>query len=225
MKVTVDYFTDPLCAWSYVSEPTVREMVKQFGNKVEIRFRSLPTLDSTVGEARPGERHHSPMEMMLDWKHISQKTGAKIDPGLWMEDFPHTSWPSNRAMKASFRQGFDKGATFVSNLRDAIMQHKMNPSDMENLKKIASRSGLNVNQFYDDMTDNAFELEQEVANDKLDAINACVTSTPTLVMQNDEGDKIIIQGTLDFEVVSRSVRSLMGEKVIGAPKGEPAPSI
>lgn len=225
MKVKVDFYTDPLCAWSYAYEPTIDAIIREYRDKIDFQFRSLPILDRIQGEPGPGEKKHTPEEMRKTWSRIAEKTGAKIDSALWDERPPHSSWPSNRATKAALRQGFEKGHGYLRSLRQAIMQERRNPSDLENLKEIAERSGLDMERFYDDMTTNAFEIEQEIADDKIEAAQHCVTSTPTLVMQNDDGDKIIVHGTLDQEVVSRSIRSLMGEKVIGAAAEEPAPSI
>lgn len=225
MKIKVEYFTDPLCAWSYASEPTVQSLISQFGDKIGFQYKSLPILDGIIGEPKQGEKIHSPDEMAEAWSEISEKTGTKIDVGLWHTNPPHSSWPANRAMKAALMQGFDKGNRFLHVLRDAIMTEQKNPSNLEVLKDIAGRSGLDVDRFYMQMTDNASALEESVAADLLEGTNRCIYSTPTLVMQNDQGDKVIVQGTLDYEVCSRAIHLLMGQKVIGAPEAEVAPSI
>lgn len=225
MKVKVEYFTDPLCAWSYASEPTVQSLISGYGDKIDFEYRSLPILDAVLGEPRTGQKMHTPDEMRREWSEISRKTNTKIDPALWQEDGPHSSWPANRAMKAAMRQGFEKGNRFVHTLRNAVMQEKRNPSNLDVLKEIAGQAGLDVDQFYHDMTEDAAQLEQEVAEDRLAASARCIYSTPTLAMQNDEEDMVIAQGTLDYDVCSSAIRSLMGQKTIGAPEAEIATSI
>jgi len=37
--VEIDYFSDVLCIWAYISERRVEELVDQFGDKVAIRLR------------------------------------------------------------------------------------------------------------------------------------------------------------------------------------------
>jgi predicted DsbA family dithiol-disulfide isomerase len=220
VKLKIDYYTDPLCAWSYVSEPTIQQTISQYGDKVDFRFRSLPIIDRLEGEPKAGLKVYRPEQIGREWREISAKTGRKIDPGLWEEHPPHSSWPANRAMKAALRQGFDKGNRFIHELRDAVMQQRRNPSNLDTLKEIAGRSGLDADRFYDDMTANATQLEQEVTDDRLEAIEHCINSTPTLVLQNEDGDKITIEGTLDFQVIQPAIRSLLG-----TPVEEPVPSI
>jgi predicted DsbA family dithiol-disulfide isomerase len=225
MKVTIDYFTDPICVWSYASEPTVQSLLTQYRDKVDFRFRSLPILDRIVGEERPGERYRSPEDMQESWNKARSAMGIDIDPSVWQENPPHSSWPANRAMKAAFRQGFDEGNRFTQLLRKAFMTEKRNPSDLETLKEMAERAGLDAGRFYTDMTDNAADLEKEVTNDRAEAMARCINDTPTLVMHSEDENEVIASGMLDYDVCSRAIRSLMGERVIGAPEVEIAASV
>lgn len=225
MKVNVEYFTDPICAWSYVSEPTVQSLLSEHRDHVDFHFRSLPILDKIIGQPKEGEKFHTPQEMQQEWTEISRKTGVRLDPTLWSENPPHSSWPANRAMKAALRQGLDNGSRFIHLLRDAALVDRKNPSDLEVLKSIAVEAALDVNRFHKDMTENAQQLEREVADDAIEAIERCIFSTPTLVMQNDDEDKVIISGTLDYQVVNHAIRSLLGQRVIGSPEAAIAPSI
>jgi predicted DsbA family dithiol-disulfide isomerase len=214
-----------MCAWSYASEPTIQSLISEYKNQVEFQFRSLPILDRIVGAPRTGEKFHPPEEMEKEWTDISKKMNVKIDPSIWRENPPHSSWPANRAMKAAFRQDFDKGNRYTHLLRDAVLVDKQNISNFEVLKTIAANAALNVEQFQNDMTRNAPQLEQEVSADRFSAIDRCIESTPTLYMENDDGDKMIMSGVLDYDVCRRAIRSLMGERMIGAPEIEIAPSI
>jgi len=226
LKVRIEYFTDPLCVWSYVSEPTIQSLINQHKDNIDFQFRSLPILDKSKGKPEEGEKFRTPEEMRQEWTEVSQKTGVKIDPALWMENPPQSSWPGNRAMKAALRQGFERGNRFINLLRYAALVDRKNPSDLEVLKSIAADAALDVSQFYNDMTENAPILEREVADDAVEAIDRCIYNTPTLVMSNDEGDRVIISGMLDFEVCNNAIRSLMGQRVIGTPEAaEIAPSI
>jgi predicted DsbA family dithiol-disulfide isomerase len=214
-----------MCAWSYASEPTIQSLISEYKDKVEFQFRSLPILDRIVGAPRTGEKFHSPEEIESIWTNVSKKMNEKIDTSIWRENPPHSSWPANRAMKAAFRQGFDKGNRYTHLLRDAVMVDKQNISNFEVLKSVADKAALDVEQFHSDMTRNATQLEQEVSADRFSAIDRCIESTPTIYMENDDGDKVIVSGVLDYAVCSRAIRSLMGERVIGAPEVEIAPSI
>ncbi|MEN6520118.1 MAG: DsbA family protein [Armatimonadota bacterium] len=225
MKVSVEYFTDPICAWSYVSEPTVQSLLSEHRDNVDFRFRSLPILDKITGQPKKGEKYRTPQEMQQEWTEISLKTGVKIDPSLWQENPPHSSWPANRAMKAALRQGLDKGNKFIHILRETVLVDRKNPSDLDVLKSIAAKAALDVDQFYVDMTENAQQLEKEVADDAIEANERCIYITPTLAIQNDDGDKVIISGTLDYQVVNHAIRSLLGQRVIGTPESVIAPSM
>lgn len=225
LNVRVDYFTDPLCAWSYASEPTIQSLISEYRDKVDFEFHSLPILDRIVGGPKPGEKFHTPEEMQQEWEEIARKTGTRINASLWQQNPPHSSWPGNRAMKAAFRQGFDKGNRFTSLLRNAALVESKNTSNFEVLMQVARDAGLDTDMFRTDMTDNSPQLEKEVADDKFKAVDNCIESTPTLLMHNDNGDRVVISGTLDYDLCSRAIRFLRGEKVIGAPEVEVQPSI
>lgn len=225
LKVKIEYFTDPLCAWSYVSEPTIESIITNYGDSVDFQFRSIPLVDRIEGEPRPGLKTYSAEFIGGEWAKISNSTGVKINSDLWKEDPPHSSWPANRAMKAGLRQGFKKGFTFLHNLRNAVMQDKVNPSNMDSLKYLAQKSGLDVDKFYREMTENVAEIEQEIKKDHLEASTMCITKTPTMLLYNDEGDKVTIEGTIDYEVVSKAISFLSGKKAYGKPTREPVPSI
>lgn len=210
-KIQVEYFTDPLCAWSYAAEDSIQKLQQEFKDQIEFKVRMLPIMDRLASEADPEQKILSPDFLKMEWQHISKVTDTKMDASIWEENPPHSSWPGCRAVKAAERQGQDKVTTFLHNFRIAIFEHKRNPSNLEAMKEIARQSGLDVDRFHNDMTIHAADLEELVNEDTQEAAVKCVESTPTLLFHSPNGDGVTISGPRDYNLMRQAMMTLMQE--------------
>jgi predicted DsbA family dithiol-disulfide isomerase len=210
-KIKVEYFTDPLCAWSYATEDTIQRFIDEFKDRIDFKVETLPIMDRLASEADPEQKVFSPDYLKQEWLRISRLTDTRMDPGIWDETPPHSSWPGCRAVKAAEHQGHDQMLTFLHNFRIAIFQQKKNPSNMEVMKQIAQQSGLDVDRFYNDMTANAGDLEEMVNSDVQEAAAKCVESSPTLLFHSPNGDGVTISGPRDYNLFRQTMITLQSE--------------
>src|SRR5260370_642819 len=96
--IHVLYFTDPACPRSWAVEPWRRRLQSEFGN--DLRFTYVMT-----GLARTIDR---PLEQLSDWLDAAAESGMPVDPRLWLEAPPASTYPACMAVKAAAGQGLDE---------------------------------------------------------------------------------------------------------------------
>src|SRR3954471_17972109 len=94
--IHVDYFTDPLCPWSWAAEPTLRRLEVEFSDQVKITY-------VMVGMARETDPPH----LLAETLEAAAQSGMPVDARIWLEGAPRTSHPACLAVKAAGEQGLD----------------------------------------------------------------------------------------------------------------------
>src|SRR5258707_9235532 len=93
--IHVQYYTDPACPRSWAVEPWRRRLQWEFGD--DLRFTYVMT-----GLARTIDR---PLDQMSDWLDAAATSGMPVDPRLWLEAPPGSTYPASMAVKAAPQQG------------------------------------------------------------------------------------------------------------------------
>jgi predicted DsbA family dithiol-disulfide isomerase len=102
--VSISYFTDPFCPWSWAAEPGWRRLQAEFGDQVTITY-----VISGLGGTQPDP---------LEWLEASAASGMPVDPRGLMSEPPASTNPAGLAVKAVAEQA-DPGP-FLRRLREAI---------------------------------------------------------------------------------------------------------
>src|SRR4051794_3744964 len=90
-------YTDPACPWSWAAEPARLRFEARFGGELRIRL-------VMGGLAREFKR---PVETMRHWIDAAAASGMPVDPRLWLDAPPRSSYPACIAVKAAAEQGLD----------------------------------------------------------------------------------------------------------------------
>ena len=137
----VFYYTDPACPWSWALEPAIR--------RLEGRGRSVRYV--MTGLAR---EFGNPLEQISAQLNASEASGMPVDPRLWLEGPPSSSYPACIAVKAAAEQG-DPGA-FLRRLRQGFMCRRRKLDTAEALVEEARAiSGLDLARFRIDLGSHA----------------------------------------------------------------------
>lgn len=136
-KFKIEYYTDPLCCWSWAMEPAFRKLRYLLADRLEIKY--------VMGG------------LLLDWNHFSDKlndirkpsqlgplwmeakyiSGQPINESLWVSDPVDSSYPACMAVKAAGVQSRVAEEAMLRELREAVMLKKQNIGNLENILKIA----------------------------------------------------------------------------------------
>jgi predicted DsbA family dithiol-disulfide isomerase len=183
--ISVDYYTDPMCSWSWAFQPVLNRIRRDFRERVRIRYRMLPIYEDIGQHTDPRlGAWGSVKDLAAHWQEVAQQTGAWIDPGLW-EDPPSTCWTACRAFHAATRQGDALGEKFLQMLREAFLTRRMNVARADRLEELAreatGRIGLDADRLLKDAE--ADWTREAVEEDRRTASQEGIHERPTLVFE------------------------------------------
>jgi putative protein-disulfide isomerase len=106
--IQVSYYTDPACPWSWALEPALRRLIYTFDESLRFNF-------IMCGMARD---FAEPQTLVAEALAAAASTGMPVDPRLWLEGAPRSSFPACIAVKAAAEQG--DPAAYLRRLREGL---------------------------------------------------------------------------------------------------------
>jgi putative protein-disulfide isomerase len=142
--VHVTYFTDPACPWSWAAEPALRRLQVEFGGDLTFTY-------VMGGLAREFRR---PLETMRHVLEAAAASGMPVDPRVWLDAPPRSSYPACQAVKAAAEQRLD--GPYLRVVREGLMAGGRALDTAEALVDAARLvAGLDVARFEIDLRSNA----------------------------------------------------------------------
>jgi putative protein-disulfide isomerase len=139
-KVHVSYYTDPACPWSWAAEPALRRLQAEFGADLDITY-------IMGGLAREFRR---PLETMRHTLDAGEASGMPVDPRLWLDHPPRSSYPACQAVKAAAEQGLD--GPYLRVVREGLMARRQKLDTADTLIAAARGvAGMDVARFAVDL--------------------------------------------------------------------------
>ena len=143
MPVRAHYYTDPACAESWAAEPSVRQLMVEFGPDLSFQF-------VMGGLAREYET-----PPLLAWLAAADRSGMPVDPLLWRDGPIASTYPACMAVKAAAEQADDGGYRYLRALREGLFCLRRKLDTTEALVEEARGVGLDVERFRIDLASNA----------------------------------------------------------------------
>lgn len=207
--VEIDYFTDPLCCWSWALEPHWRQLRDEFAGQLAWRYRMGGMIDDWQSFRDPLNAIHGPAQMGPHWLYVRQTTGVPLDERLWAEDPPGSSYPACVAFKAAELQGADAGERLLRRLREAAMQERRNIARRDVLDAVAAEAGLDVERFRQDF--DGEPARDAFRADLKEARYRDIGRFPTLVLQRPGERGVILVGYRPYEALRGALLRLAPE--------------
>jgi putative protein-disulfide isomerase len=153
------YYTDPACPWSWAREPAMWALRREFGEGVAITY----VMGGLAREFGPAET------LVAEWLDAADASGMPVDPRLWRDSAPRSSFPACLAVKAAAEQGLE--APLLRRLRMGLLAGRRKLDTTEALVEEARGvPGLDVARFRIDLASNAiveaFASDLERAGDR-----------------------------------------------------------
>ena len=135
--IEVEYWTDPLCCWSWAFEAQWRRLRYEMGDALAWRYRMGGMLPDWSSYADPLNSVNGPLQMGPLWSQVRHVSGMPIDDKIWVEDPPASSYLPCVAVKAAEQQSGRAGDLYLGRLREAVMYHRRNIARREVLIAVA----------------------------------------------------------------------------------------
>lgn len=173
----IEYYTDPLCSWSWAFEAQWRRLRYEYGDQLQWCSRMGGLLADWRSFTDPLNDIHRSAQMEPQWLQVCECSGMPLDARLWHIDPPDSSYPACLAVKAAERQGQHCAEMYLRRLREAAFLECRNIAREEVL----------------------FDLAREVATQRaccaLDlAAYAGIGRFPTLIVHHCSGRSIMLVG-------------------------------
>jgi predicted DsbA family dithiol-disulfide isomerase len=149
MSVTVRYFTDPACSWSWSTEPTIRKLMVEFGESLRWTFvmGGLARDYTSVAGVYP--------KLVSHWLDVAEEGRMPLDPRLWTEAPIVSTYPACMAVKAASEQASDAGYVYLRRLREGLLCFRRKLDTTEGLVEEARGAKLDVERFRIDLGSHA----------------------------------------------------------------------
>jgi putative protein-disulfide isomerase len=142
--VHVTYYTDPASPASWAAEPALRRVLARFGDGVAISY-------VMGGLAR---RIDDPLGMLRKVLDVAAESAMPVDPRLWLEHPPASSYPVCLAVKAAAEQGLD--GPYLRRAREGLMCERRKLDNADALVDLARTvDGIDLARFAIDVASNA----------------------------------------------------------------------
>ena len=154
------YVLDPMCSWCWGFRPVFEQVKSALPAEIQIRY--------VMGGLAPDSDEPMPAStrdyVQSQWRLVTRKTGADFNWDFWTSCKPRRStYPACRAVIAAGLQHETATAAMIHAIQLAYYQQARNPSDPDTLVALAVETGLEPQQFTDDM--NSQQVAERLASD------------------------------------------------------------
>jgi putative protein-disulfide isomerase len=146
-KVSVTYFTDPLCCYSWAMEPQWRRLQYEYEGSMQVQYIMGGLLPDWTSFQDTVNNISRPAQMGPLWMQASQVTGMPMNSAIWHTNPPLSSYPACIAVKCAQLQSAIAGARYLRLLRESVMLHGNNISQQEVLLAVAKQLFNEMPQF------------------------------------------------------------------------------
>lgn len=180
----IEYFTDPICSWSWALEPQLLRLRAALGDQAKWRLRLMGMVDGPRF-SDPLQQIHQPGQWAPQWLEVAQRTGMPFDPSIWHDDPPTDSRLACLAVAAAAMQSERSGWAMLRRLRESVMVGRRNVARHEVLEEIAQaldREGLlDAKQWRHAL--GAEPVRHRIRNDMAQASYQQIHRFPTLLLR------------------------------------------
>lgn len=212
-RIEIEYFTDPLCCWSWAFEPHWRKFVNENQQLIKWRYRMGGMIQDWKNYSDPLNDVTRPAQMAPLWMQVKYTTQSEIDPDIWLFDPPQSSFPACLAVKCAERQSVAAADILLLAMRKAVMTQKKNIARKEVILNLALEIEKNFHILDFSKFESDFEHNRGVNMLKTDlqvAKLGDIGRFPTITMRKSKTEKgIIVVGYRPYHVLQEAFKQLI----------------
>lgn len=213
-SVEIEFYTDPLCCWSWALEPQWRKLRFMYRGKIKWRYRMgglIPNWDSFQDPLNSVNR---PLQMGPLWLEAKYKSGMPIKDTVWFQNPPKSSYPACIAVKAAELQSPIAAENYLRRVREAVMMQGKDISDWQVLQQI----GEDLQQVNPDLLDSE-KLNEDMGSqaarkafeeDLLQVRLHNISRFPTLTLRREgESNGLMIVGYRPYQALEEALQQVL----------------
>jgi protein-disulfide isomerase-like protein with CxxC motif len=222
-RLLAQYFTDPLCSWSWGNEPYYRKLRAAFGEQIQWRHRLgglmerwAPTFYDPLYNLRGGDAE----ALARHQEEVSLLTQMPIDVAFWSEHPPASTHPICIAVKAAGLQGAEIEDQYLRRVREALLTEKRRLDGTAAFVALAHDiPAMSVRDFRSNLTSKqaqeAFREDWAMARspapgarDTKEVEGHVRYSFPTILLHNTAGKYRVLDADHSYDECIRAVQEL-----------------
>lgn len=209
-SVEVEYFTDPLCCWSWAMEPQWRRLRFEYKGRIKWRYRMGGLIPNWENFNDPMNSVARPLQMGPLWMEAKHVSGMPIQDRIWYENPPASSYPACIAVKAAEQQSPIAAENYLRKVREAVMLHGQNIAERD----VLLQTGIKLAEALPGVFDaEAFrealggeEAHKAFKQDLVQVRLHGVSRFPTLTMRQEGEEKgVMIIGYRPYEALEQAL--------------------
>lgn len=221
-RLAMDYFTDPLCSWSWCNEPLFRRVLWAFGAELTVHHRMgglMAARNASFADVEYQLSGEDPGQYRLHQEEVCRAHRMPFDGSVWERCPPVSSYPACIAVKAAGLQGREDA--YLRRVREAFFTECRPVDRVAELVELAlgvpgmdpDRFAVEVDgplareQFADDLAATRHPLP-EARDVKVEPDGSRRYAFPAAIMMNDEGAVAVFDGDSTFGDYAKAVRDL-----------------
>jgi len=212
-KPIIDYYTDLLCVWAWITQPRLQELASDWQDQVVIRYRYVDVFGDAHEKISGKWGRENGFRRFAE--HV-QQAGAdylhtELHGDLWDAVRPRSSLPAHLVLKAASQvSGTSAEQSLALALRRAFFCEARDISDMDVLLSVADSSGINPDELREAVRSG--EALAGLSADMRDAEALGVRGSPTWVLNDG---RQLLYGNVGYRILHANV-----EELINRPEGE-----
>jgi predicted DsbA family dithiol-disulfide isomerase len=216
MPIMIDYFSDILCIWAYISQARMDELHQEFNEQVKLHIHYFPVFGHTHKKFEDQWKNKGGIHGYAEHVQTIAKSFEHISlhPDLWIKNQPRSSLPAHlhlSAIKLLETAGdIEKNSVEKAShhLRHAFFQHNIDISNNNTLYELAAEQHLPTEHIRSLIqTGEAFAA---LSQDMKLALDMNVKSSPTLIFNEDRQR---LAGNVGYKIIQANIRELLASPV------------
>ena len=209
----VEYFSDVLCVWAWISQRRLEELAEEFGEQVELKYSFVDVFGNTAEKIATQWSDRGGYEGFAD--HVQSSAAifedAPVSPALWKTVRPASSANAHMVLKAvAGVHGAAQSADLALAIRKAFFVHAEDISHLSVLYKLVEMQQLNSEAVREALKDGS--AIAALMADYQSARQGNIKGSPSYVM--DKGRQVLF-GNVGYRVLRANIKELLNK-----PQGE-----
>ncbi|QDP01400.1 DsbA family protein [Thalassotalea sp. PS06] len=209
MTIQVDYFTDVLCVWAYINERRIAELVKDYGDNIELHHHYVDVFGAVAEK------------MQLQWQQKGGYTGFRahviesaaqfdltINDSVWNTCKPSSSAPAHLYAKAiSLVHGAPAEIRWLTKVREAFFVEAKDISQSDVL--MALINDLNLDDKAISQEIDSGNALAKLMSDRKKSESLKIKGSPSMVMNSG---RQILFGNVGYGIIRANIEELLQDK-------------